>query len=461
MGRKINKYTSAESAENIELVGYDRILKEMRRIDAESLAGFDLVIRTQQEFEDMIDSTHPHPNAPEYLPPVHDWKGAKTVAILGEFEVPYGKSMINDFEYGEQIPPNVKYIEGFGIGKIEGLCRGDGGLFTARNMTIKGMTFVGTGGVEEFAYGVDGDDCVFIDCKVYGKTDTEFQTTLYGYGFQTTHSTLINCYASGVIPDEFSAGGQCTCYTGNSNSYISCKAELLHETGVNMSLRGFTTNHSKLVNCSAIIGNQSGDDNANAIGFKCDYSQLENCYGEGRCNYHGYGIMVWNSSLTNCEGFAQAGVMSTGIKSVNSVLTTCRAKGSGYTQDRGFSGDDSVYNACIGSGDSNNRAMGYIGNRNIYSHCIGAAYGAVRGEAFNIYGSSADDFAVLIGCIVYKKPESSHGVPGTTIKLMSPQYVVKGCTLFDDAKNDSGTLTNNPGSNKYYSENIITAIPRP
>lgn len=140
---------------------------------------FDLVIRTQQEFEDMLaDET---------------WFDAKAVAIPGDL------SLVADI-WDVTVPANVKLIDGFHTGwiRIE-----EAGNFNISNCTLQNIKI--TTGYATCA--IRGEDCTFINCDA-------------GFDF-VENSIFINC--KNTWEDGFD---------GVSNIYYHCEGFFTAEDSI-------------------------------------------------------------------------------------------------------------------------------------------------------------------------------------------------------------------------------------
>ncbi len=274
-----------------------------RVVGADGEQIYDLVIRTQAEFEDMIADglTLNNTNIQNST-----WHGAKSVALIGQFTLSYGSNS------GVKIPATVKQIHGYNGAKI-----------TITNFEYNSTTAKGGLWYEEKPEGIDCEiRNLEVDCTSSGGI------TVSGFSNCTN---LTNCTGTA---DGVEGGGY-----SNGFGFSNC-TNLTNCTGTangDYSGYGFG-NCTNLTNCTG-----TGTAGYGGNGFD-NCTNLTNCTGTGNGNVGGgYGFFDC-TNLTNCTGSGSYGFNNC------TNLTNCIGTGNGDSSGYGFY-DCSYANGCK-SGDT-------------------------------------------------------------------------------------------------------------
>jgi hypothetical protein len=252
---------------------------------ADSVTAYDKVIRTQAEFEGLIDSP--------------DWLGAKSVAIVGQFTVNRAN--------GIKIPLTVKQIHGFNGAKITvtdfvyNPTTAKGGLWydarpTTPDYNIRDLEVDCTG---DFGNG-------FYSCTNLANCTGTGTGAISGYGFRYC-TNLTNCTGTGTGAISGYGFMYCTnlsnCTgtgTGGSTGYgFSSCTNLSNCTGTGT---GGSTGYgfSNCTNLSNCTGTGTGTGTGAGYGFR-SCTNLSNCTGTGTGGSAG-GYGFYNIEIaSNCS----------------------------------------------------------------------------------------------------------------------------------------------------------------
>jgi molybdopterin/thiamine biosynthesis adenylyltransferase len=273
---------------------------------------YDIVIRTQAEFETLIASP--------------TWLGAQSVALVGQFTYSEANNS------GIKIPSTVKQIHGFNSAKITvtnfvyNSSTAKGGLWydtlpTTLDYSIRDLVVDCTG---------TGNGYVFSNCtNLTNCTGTGTGTGAAGYGFRNC-TNLTNCTGTGT--------GKYGC------GFAAC---------------------TNLTNCTG-TGTGTGSD---SYGFR-QCTNLTNCTGTGTGKY-AYGFRDC-TNLTNCTGTGTGtgeGANGYGFRDCAN-LTNCTGTGAGAGTDSGYGFYDITYASnCKDGGSSTNMWGGANTNIDLDTCC--------------------------------------------------------------------------------------------
>ena len=217
--KNVGEYTQAENLDGLKFPAFDEGEGEMFKVPSELFMNpYDQVIRTQAEFDTMIESP--------------TWLDAQSVALVGEFTAT--ASIV--------IPATVKQIHGFNGAKITVTASGGTvyGLSYAvrpdldKGYEIRNLEVVCTGEGASYSYG-------FSNCSnLTNCTGTGTAGFGYGYGFSNC-TNLTNCTGTGT-------GGS----DGSGYGFSNC-TNLTNCTGTGTGIYGYGFS-----NCSYCNGCKSG-----------------------------------------------------------------------------------------------------------------------------------------------------------------------------------------------------------
>ena len=237
--------------------------------------GYDLVIKTQADFEILIASS--------------TWFDATSVAFVGQFTL----STANNS--GVKRPANVTRIDGY------------------NNATITVMNFKFNSTTAQGGLWDDGN-ANNQRCYINDLTINCISTDGIGKGFNGNNNTYSNCTGTGIGPSYNNGFG----FYGDNNTYSNCTG-----TGNSNSYsgNGFNGNNNTYSNCTG-TGTSTG---YNGYGFRGNYSVYTNCTGTGNSNGIGFGFNGDNNTYTNCTGIGTGKGNSNGFNGSRNRIISCTA----------------------------------------------------------------------------------------------------------------------------------------
>lgn len=254
-----------------------------------TLPIYDVVIKTQEQFDELIAST--------------TWLDAKSVALIGSFTC--AKSLI--------VPANVVQIDGFNNCTIDYTLTGS----STTSYLIKGTNMSSNSSISNIMVKcwTTRDSYGFYECKnltnCVANNGSSSQT---GYGFGNC-TNLINC----VTKIQTKGPGTYSRMTGfdNCTNLINCTADKYSSARAGSSSLGFN-NCTNLTNC---IANNANGGGTNAGFIYC--SNLNNCIVSASFDGNDYFSFHTCTNLTDCTSKCDA-VVITSFYNCN-LLVNCSA----------------------------------------------------------------------------------------------------------------------------------------